>query len=262
MAVSSPILVYSNSGYNVLFFPSIGGGASAGGFNAYYTVEPNNATSHLQYNLSELANDFPREFTVKKDAIAYADQLNAGIGVNPNVAPQGTKTNINQNAVNSSNLWQAPGSSLNKLAQGIVANTNIDIQNSSLFHACDPAVNGTYTIFGTKFKVKSLIEANSMSSYAAKVPEWATPIIETITMVVKAVKQVVQQIKDFVEFIQKTIQEIQQFIEAVTTLINLIASLPAKLLALLSDCLTGFLADTVSLTASVAANNINNAVTS
>jgi hypothetical protein len=170
--------------------------------------------------------------------------------VKPPVAPA--------KAPNSSPAYQMPGSSLNKYVQGVIANTNIEIANADIAHACDVSSNGQYIIFNTSFNLRSLIETDRASSLSIWIGEVSSPIIEAAKQVIDAIKFIANEISKLQKFIQFVTKEIQQLIESIQSLITFIMSLPAQFLQMLANCLAvaeSLLVNVVKLQVSAATSN-------
>ena len=159
--------------------------------------------------------------------------------LSPNIAASGTSANppVGQN---SSFEWQKPGSSINALSQGVVANTMIAINDSSLMHACDITPDTLYTVYSGTLKLVFGIESARVARLAIWGSESASPIIEAIKNIKTILDNINKTITKYVKYIKDAVEEIKQFIQAIQTLIAFLASLPAKLAELVQNCLTSF----------------------
>lgn len=180
--------------------------------------------------------------------------------VTPKQLPQAPKEN------NSSSWYQSPGSSLNKYVQGVIANTNIDVANSNLAHACDVTANGKFIIFGTTFEAFSLVEASRGASEASWIGEVTSPIIEAVKKVIDIATFIKNTIESYYKVIKYIIDEVQQLVQAIEEMMALIMSLPAKIVAMLANCLSvlgKLIGQCATLTAkAIAANSANTSTTS
>ena len=185
-------------------------------------------------------------------------------GTNGNVTP--TQVPNSPTADNSSSWYQQPGSSLNKYVQGVIANTNIDIANSNLAHACDVTANGKFIIFGTTFEAFSLVEASRGASEASWIGEVTSPIMEAIQKVIDIAKMIKSTVETYYNVIKYIIDEVQQLVQALEEMVAFIMSLPAKLVAMLANCLSvlgQLIGQCATLTAkAIAANSANTSTSS
>ena len=185
------------------------------------------------------------------------------VGTNGTVSPK--QVPIQPTANNSSSWYQQPGSSLNKYVQGVIANTNIAIANDNLAHACDVTANGKFIIFGTTFEAFSLVEISRGTSEASWIGEVTSPIIESIKQVIDIATFIKNTIEQYYNVIKYIIDEVQQLVQAIEETIAFIMSLPAKIVAMLSNCLSvlgQLVGQCATLTAKAIAANAANTSTS
>ena len=184
-------------------------------------------------------------------------------GTNGNVSPKQIPKAPSAN--NSSSWYQAPGSSLNKYVQGVIANTNIDVANSDLAHCCDVTANGKFILFNTSFEAFSLVETSRSTSEASWIGAVSSPIIEAVNNVIEIATFVKNTIQQFFNFIQYVISEVQQLIQAIEQFMAFILTLPAKIVSMLANCLSvlgQLISQCASLTAQAVATNAANTSTS
>jgi hypothetical protein len=126
------------------------------------------------------------------------------------------------------------------LGLGQVANTSISFTNSTVSHSCDFATdlikNNTLKSFlnaqanNIREAIRAVMRALGFSD-ATGVAQWLTSNLKAITRALKYVqKNVIQPILDLETIVVKYIKKIQE-------IIAYILSLPARLLAILQDCL-------------------------
>jgi hypothetical protein len=134
--------------------------------------------------------------------------------------------------------------STNRLARGVMKNSLIDRANKSRDHVCDitPEIRRAIAIARLKFSqfmneiraaIKAFIDSLGFDpsgefSYAIEIAKW-------LAAKLKYISDTLEEILD----IKAVLLDIARQIRA---LIDFILSLPAKLLALLQECLAGFLA--------------------
>ena len=180
----------------------------------------------------------------------------------------GTTKEINspkapKSANNSSTSYQNDGPSIPKLAQGVVANTVISINNAIPAHGCDIKLPVLLEGLQTKFKNTIATETNNLENFTTWITtNVITPIVEAIKNAVKAVKARIKQIQKYIDKIKKIIKEIQEFIQAVQELIAFLMTLPARLLQLIANCMAALQNGLINIVkTSFAANSASSAAT-
>lgn len=155
----------------------------------------------------------------------------------------GTTKEINspkspKSANNSSTSHQNDGPSIPKLAQGVVANTVISINNAIPAHGCDIKLPLLTESIKTKFKKYIETETKNLENFTTWIStNVISPIVEAIKNAVKAIKDRIKQIQKYINKVKKIIKDIQEFIQAVQELIAFIMTLPARLLQLIANCM-------------------------
>ena len=232
------------------------------------------ASYTVQHNGPWPYSSMPPSFSGLGDAKNWISQQQNTASNNPNVVKTTTGTNGNvtpsqkpdaPTGTNSSSWYQAPGSSLNKNVQGVIANTSISIANDNLAHACDVTANGKFIIFGTTFEAFSLVEISRGTSEASWIGEVTSPIVEAIKQVIDIATFIKNTIESYYKVIKYIIDEVQQLVQAIEEMITFIMSLPAKIMAMLANCLSvlgQLVGQCATLTAKAIAANAANTSTS
>lgn len=142
-------------------------------------------------------------------------------------------------ANNSSTSYQNDGSSIPKLAQGVVANTVISINNSIPAHGCDIKLPLLSESIQTKFKKYFETETKNLENFTTWIStNVISPIVETIKNAVKAIKARIKQVQKYINKIKKIVKDMQEFIQSVQELIAFVMTLPSRLLQLIANCMT------------------------
>lgn len=152
------------------------------------------------------------------------------------------------------------------LARGVVANTAISQSNDNLSHVCDITGSLRYAIASTSLVVKELIESIRQAIQALFEGVSSSPFADQVRGVVKSIKAKVDEIKKLISKAQDVQREIANYINELQRLIAYIATLPARIAALLKQCLneaTNGLSDAISnakaIVESQSSGNLNQA---
>ena len=169
------------------------------------------------------------------------------------------------NAPNSSSVTQMDGSSLPKPAQGVIYKTITDLNNAIPTAGCPIKLPALLNKFETKLKLLPEVEANRLQEWGQKLGEFIAPMVEEITNFVKALKQIMDEIMGYVKQITDVIKEIMDWVNAVTDFINFVMTLPARLMQLISNCLSALVngvSNYISSSFSSFANGVNSGIVS
>lgn len=124
------------------------------------------------------------------------------------------------------------------LAQGKVANTAISQANSNLAHVCDIPMGIKFEIAKLTIAVSGFINTLREEIEALWASAASSPFADEIRIAIAAIKKKIGQIQKFIRDQLEPLKEIQEYIKQLQELIVFIATLPARIAAFLSDCLS------------------------
>jgi len=123
------------------------------------------------------------------------------------------------------------------LARGQVANTALSVAAANRSHNCDTVAPFTLAIAQAQYDVMKNIKLIGEKIAAAFGADQATPILEQVKAAITAVTNQIKEINRILKPIINLINQILSYIKQLKQIIQYILSLPAKLIAYLSDCL-------------------------
>jgi hypothetical protein len=147
---------------------------------------------------------------------------------------------INDGKLHPSNATRVPGQpSLSGTGRGVIEGSVIDKSNNNIVHVCDISLEMKRAAAWVRLKYSELMQAirngiRAILNALGLSPEGVSARFKELAQnVIRALKKV----QKFFREVSDALTIVQQFIREVNELIKWILSLPAKILALLSDCL-------------------------
>ena len=153
--------------------------------------------------------------------------------VNGKIVETNAPVTVNKNDGNTSGNPTQPAASRSQ-----VANTSVGAANDNLAHVCDISGNLQYSIALASLKTSEIVEKIRTAVQAAWAGSSSSPFADEVRTVIKAIKAKVDLIKKYIKKIQKYQKAVEKFINLCKQLIAYINSLPAKIAALLKECLS------------------------
>lgn len=158
----------------------------------------------------------------------------------PNLAPtnaSGIETN-SPTVINSNDSAVSGGPTTPALSRGVVANTSISVSNSNLAHVCDLPNGIKFEIAKLTISVSGLINDIRIQIQALWESTKSSPFGDEIRSAIKTVQAKVKVIQKFLRDNLGPQSDIAKFIQSLQELIVYIATLPARIAALLQQCLS------------------------
>jgi hypothetical protein len=134
--------------------------------------------------------------------------------------------------------YQVGQPTLAPLARGQVANTAISQANSNLAHVCDIPAGIKFEIAKLTISVSGFINTIRTEIEALWASSTSSPFADEIRIAISAIKSKVKEIQKFIRDQLEPLKEIQEYIKLLQDLVAYIATLPARIAAFLSDCLS------------------------
>lgn len=144
-----------------------------------------------------------------------------------------------------------------RLARGIVEGTGVAKTNADVVHVCDITGPLRYAIALTSLKIGEAIQAIRAALKALWAGTSSSPFADEVRAIIKAIKANLKLVQKFIKKVAEKLKVIQDVIKQLQQLIAYINSLPAKLAAMLKQCLaeaTASLKDAISNSASIVAS--------
>ena len=144
-----------------------------------------------------------------------------------------------------------------RLTRGIVEGTGIAKTNADVVHVCDITGPLRYSIALTSLKIGEAIQAVRAALEAIWASTSSSPFADDVRAIIKAIKAKLKLVQKFIKKVADKLKVIQDVIKQLQQLIAYINSLPAKLAAMLKQCLaeaTASLKDAISNSASIVAS--------
>ena len=158
----------------------------------------------------------------------------------PNLAVT-TATGTEKNAPTVLNTGDAPssgGPTTPSLARGLIANTSLGFANDNLAHVCDITGKMKYAIAWAAFKISEAIAAIRTFLEGLWSSTSSSPFGDQVRAAIKYIKAKVEIIKKYIIKVKDAYDEVQKFMADLQALIAWIMTLPAKLAAILKQCLS------------------------
>ena len=150
-----------------------------------------------------------------------------------------------------------------RLTRGIVAGTGVAKTNADVVHVCDITGPLRYAIALTSLKIGEAIQAIRAALQALWAGTSSSPFADEVRAIIKAIKAKLKLVQKFIKKVVDKLKVIQDVIKQLQQLIAYIKSLPAKLAAMLRQCLaeaTASLKDAISNSASIVASQNNGTI--
>lgn len=136
--------------------------------------------------------------------------------------------------------------SISPTARGVYANTACEQAYNNISHNCDITTDAAFEIAKLKAEVMGVIRNLRLAIEAFFSATNVSPVLEqlkqAITNAVNKIKLIQKELKPIVDLIRAT----EVYIQKAGEIVKYILSLPAHLIALLSDCLSNFSESIVS----------------
>lgn len=149
------------------------------------------------------------------------------------------------------------------LARGVVTGTAIAKTNNDRVHVCDITGPLRYAIALTSLKIGEAIRAIRLALEALWKGASTSPFADEVRAVIKAIKAKLKLVQKFIKKVTDKLKVIQDVINQLKQLIAYINSLPAKLAAMLKQCLaeaTASLKDAITNSKSIVESQNNGAI--
>jgi uncharacterized protein YukE len=150
-----------------------------------------------------------------------------------------------------------------RLARGIVEGTGVAKTNADVVHVCDITGPMRYSIALTSLKIGEAIRAVRAALQAIWAGTSSSPFADEVRAIIKAIKAKLKLVQKFIKKVADKLKVIQDVIKQLKQLIAYINSLPARLAAMLKQCLaeaTASLKDAISNSAAIVASQNNGAI--
>lgn len=134
--------------------------------------------------------------------------------------------------------YQVGQPTLAPLARGQVANTAISQSNSNLAHVCDIPISIKFDIAELTITVSGFINTLRTEIEALWASSTSSPFADEIRIEITTIKEKIKEVQKFINDQLEPLKEIQEYIKLLQELVAYIATLPARIAALLSDCLS------------------------
>ena len=140
--------------------------------------------------------------------------------------------------INSGDVTTSGQPSTAPTAAGSLKNTTLAKMNDSLAHVCDITGNIKYAIAWTSLKISEAIAAIRTFLEGLWGSASSSPFGDQVRAAIKYIKAKITIAKKYIKKAQDADAAVKQFISDVQALIAYIATLPAKLAAILKQCLS------------------------
>jgi len=123
------------------------------------------------------------------------------------------------------------------LARGVVTGTAIAKTNNDRVHVCDITGPLRYSIALVSLKIGEAVQAIRAALQALWAGASSSPFADEVRAIIKAIKAKLKLVQKFIKKVADKLKVIQDVIKQLQQLINYIQNLPAKLAAMLRQCL-------------------------
>ena len=159
-------------------------------------------------------------------------------GFSPQLTPQQQQLMPQKAAVVALDVPGQPTTAPN--IRGDMNGTTTNIANNNLVHVCDISAEMSRAAAWVKMQYGVIVEAIRKTIRAVLLALGLSPdgVSSRLTELAKAIKAEAKKIKKILDEVNNVIEVFNRFVTQVQQMIEWILSLPAKLLALLKDCLS------------------------
>lgn len=164
-------------------------------------------------------------------------QNNTSTGFSPQLTPEQQALMPQRAAGVEHNVVGQP--TVSNQSRGIITGTTINVANNNREHVCDISAEMDRAAKWVKFQYSTVVEAirKAVRVILAKLGFNPEGVSSRLTEIAKKIAAEAKQIKKILKTINDATEIFIKFTEQVKQMIEWISSLPAKLLALLKDCL-------------------------
>jgi hypothetical protein len=124
------------------------------------------------------------------------------------------------------------------LSRGEIANTSISFSNSNVEHVCDVSGNIKYTIAYVSLGIKQAIEAIRLAVQSLFETSSSSPFADGVRGLISAIQAKVKLIKKLIDKAKEVQADIADYIKQLQELVEYIQSLPARIAAILTQCIS------------------------
>jgi uncharacterized protein YoxC len=132
----------------------------------------------------------------------------------------------------------AGGPTSPSLARGEMANTSISFSNSNIEHVCDISGDIKYVIASVSLGIKQAIEAIRLAVQSLFESSSGSPFADGVRGIITAIQAKVKLIQKLIEKAKEVQADIAGYIAQLQQLVQYIQSLPARIAAVLTQCIS------------------------